>query len=48
MDDSAKLDSPMDLDLVLLAYSAGSQTQADELVTAANDGSTTEANTQKA
>eukprot|EP00439_Symbiodinium_sp_Y106_P052503 s777_g7.t1 len=38
MDDSAKLDSPMDLDLVLLAYSAGSQTQADELVTAANDG----------
>ena len=35
MDDSAELDSPMDLELVLLTYSDASQTQAAELATAA-------------
>ena len=38
--DSAQLDSPMTLELVLLPYSDVSQTQADELVRAAETGST--------
>ena len=42
MDDSVKLDSPMDLELVLLTYSATSQMQAFKLVTAAGKGSATE------
>ena len=48
MDDSVKLDSEMDLELVLLTYSASSQTQAEELVTAAGSGSKTEVCTVKA
>ena len=48
MDDSVKLDSEMDLELVLLTYSASSETQAEELVTAAGSGSKTEVCTVKA
>ena len=36
--DSTKLDSPMDLELVLLTHSAASPAQADELATAAWNG----------
>ena len=39
LDDTAKLDSPMDLELVLLPCSVASQPQADELVTAAHSAS---------
>ena len=42
MDDSVMLDSPMDLDLVLLTYSAASQRQACQLVEYAVRGSATE------
>ena len=38
MDDSVALDSPMDLDLVLLTYSAASPRQADKLVQYADCG----------
>eukprot|EP00439_Symbiodinium_sp_Y106_P024323 s280_g2.t5 len=38
LDDSAILDSPLDLELVLLPHSAASQTQADELVDASANG----------
>ena len=48
MDDSVKLDTPMDLELVLLTHSAAPPTRADELVTAADSGSTTEVHTLKA
>ena len=41
LDDSAPLDSPMDLELVLLSYSATSETQAEELTTASTEGSMT-------
>ena len=43
LDDDMKLDSPTDLELVLLTYSVASPAEADELVTAARDGSITEA-----
>ena len=39
MDDSAELDSPMDLELVLLTFFDASQAEAAELVTAAANGS---------
>ena len=42
LDDSAQLDSPMEMELVLLSYSAASQAQADELITACTNGSTSE------
>ena len=45
MDDSVMLDSPMDLDLVLLAYSAASQEQHSSLWAAADSGSATEVRT---
>ena len=45
MEDSVKLDAFMELDLVLIAYSGASQTQADELATAARTGSTIQAPT---
>ena len=40
--DSATLSSPANLELVLLTHSDTTQTQVDELVTAAANGSTTE------
>ena len=43
LDDSATLSSPAGLELVLLTHSDATQTQVDELVTAATNGSTTEA-----
>ena len=43
LDDSATLSSPLDLELVLLTHSDATQTQANELVTAAANGSTTQA-----
>ena len=43
LDDSAALSSPADLELVLLTHADATQTQVDELVTAAANGSTTEA-----
>ena len=43
LDDSAKVDSPMDLDLILLTHSDSSPAQADELATAAATGSTSQA-----
>ena len=43
LDDSATLSSPADLELVLLPHSDATETQVDELVTAAANGSTTEA-----
>ena len=43
LDDSAILDSPLDLELVLLPHSAASQTQADELVDASANGFASEA-----
>ena len=43
VDDSIILDSPMELELVLLAYFATSEGQASELVTLAANGSTSEA-----
>eukprot|EP00439_Symbiodinium_sp_Y106_P013121 s2957_g1.t3 len=42
LDDDTKLDSPMDLELVLLTYSVASPADADELVNAARDGSVAE------
>ena len=45
MEDSVKLDALKELDLVLIAYSDASQTQADELATAARTGSTIQAPT---
>ena len=39
LDDTAKLDSPMELELVLLPYAATSQTQVDEFTTASAAGS---------
>ena len=42
LDDSAPLDLLMELELVLLSYSATSQTQTEELVTASTNGSVTE------
>ena len=47
MDDSVKLDKSMDLELVLLTYSAPSQMQADNLVTSALRGSPSEAQSYK-
>ena len=43
LDDSVKLDSPMDLELVLLAYSTASKTQGIKLLSAAEIGSASEA-----
>ena len=43
LDDSAHLNSPMDLELVLLAYTVASETQAKQLLAAAANGSTSEA-----
>ena len=40
--DSTELDSPMDLELVLLTHSTPSLAQAKELATAARNGSTSE------
>ena len=42
LDDSALLASPMELELLLLSYSMASQTYAEELVTASQNGSATE------
>ena len=42
LDDSEMLSSPLDLELVLLTHADATQTQADELVTAVANGSTTE------
>ena len=42
-DDSAKLDSSTDLELVLLNWSEASQMQAEELLTAAQNGSASDA-----
>ncbi|CAE7448019.1 ANKRD50 [Symbiodinium sp. KB8] len=39
LDDTAKLDSPMELELVLLPYAATSETQVDEFTTASAAGS---------
>ena len=41
--DAAKLDKPQDLDLVLLPYVAASQSRADELMSAAENGFVVEA-----
>ena len=43
LDDCAHLDSPMDLELVLLAYTVASETQAKQLLAAAANGSISEA-----
>ena len=43
LDDSAKLGSPMDLELVLLTYLTASESSSDELIVAAAKGSTCEA-----
>ena len=43
VDDSARLDSILELQLVLLPYSATSQTQAEELATFFDTGSVFEA-----
>ena len=42
-DDSAKLDSSTDLELVLLNWSEASQMQAEELLTAVQNGSASDA-----
>ena len=43
MDDADKLDSSLDLELVLCPFSGASLTQREELITAAGDGSVPEA-----
>ena len=48
VDDATALDTPMELQLVLLPYSATSQMQAEELATASADGSVSEARVVKA
>ena len=39
LDDTTQLDSPMDLDLVLLTFADVTQSQVDDLTTAAAEGS---------
>ena len=48
LDESAHLDSPMELDVVLLSYCVASQTPAEELTTACAKGSITEVGFGKA
>ena len=43
LDETAQVDSPMDLELVLVPYLTASETQADELLSAAEYGSASEA-----
>ena len=47
LDDAATLSSPADLELVLLTHSDAAETQVEELVTAAANGSATEASSAR-
>ena len=43
LDETAQVDSPMDIELVVVPYLTASETQANELLAAAKYGSTSEA-----
>ena len=47
LDDTTQLDSPMDLDLVLLTFADVTQSQVDELTAAATEGSINEVGSLK-